>query len=132
MGEPLQSKQQTFKLPLPPSVNGLYSNAPGIGRVKSKAYKAWEVEAGLRLNLQRPIRLTGPVALTMVASRPDKRRRDLMNLEKATSDLLVKHQIIEDDSLVCWFLALWVDAGEGITIIVEPWDAVRHTLENLK
>ena len=92
--------EQTFLLPFPPSVNKLTRNIPGRGRVKTKAYKAWQMEAGLRLNLQRPKRMPGLVRLSIRAVKPDKRRRDLGNLEKAVSDLLVEHRIIDDDSLI--------------------------------
>ena len=30
-----------LELPLPPSVNALYANVPGKGRVKTKAYREW-------------------------------------------------------------------------------------------
>jgi crossover junction endodeoxyribonuclease RusA len=101
LDENLMVGEQTFLLPMPPSVNALTFNIPGKGRGKTEVYKAWILEAGLRLNLQRPKRMAGLVRLSIKAIRPNKRRRrDLGNLEKAVSDLLVSHGVIDDDSLI--------------------------------
>jgi len=83
-------------LPIPPSVNALWrSNARPRGSLKS--YLTWCRAAGWELNLQRPARTTGAVVVTIAAGRPDKRRRDIDNLTKSTLDLLVAHQVMEDD-----------------------------------
>lgn len=112
---------QTFRLPFPPSVNQLYSNASGIGRVKTKAYRSWENEAGLRLNLARPAPIKGPFTIEIQAKRPNARRRDLGNLEKAVSDLLVKHGVIEDDSLMERLVMEWSEEVEsGILVTLVP------------
>jgi Holliday junction resolvase RusA-like endonuclease len=50
---------------------------------------------------------------------PDKRRRDLGNLEKPISDLLQSLGVIDDDSNARAINLQWVDAGEPITITVE-------------
>jgi len=57
--------------------------------------------------------------MTIRAVRPDKRRRDLANLEKAISDLLVDHKVIEDDSLIESLSMEWVSsdmAGVSVTL----------------
>lgn len=38
-------KVLVLKLPLPPSVNALFANIPGRGRVRTKAYKRWAIAA---------------------------------------------------------------------------------------
>jgi Holliday junction resolvase RusA-like endonuclease len=43
-----------FDIPVPPSGNHLYSNAPGKGRVKTAAYKAWQEFASLTVSLAIP------------------------------------------------------------------------------
>lgn len=109
--------EQTFLLPFPPSVNGLYANIPRRGRVKTSRYRAWALEAGLRLNVQRPKFMPGFVRMTIRAVRPDNRRRDLANLEKAVSDLLVDHKVIEDDSLIESLSMEWVSSDmTGISV----------------
>ncbi len=83
-------------IPRPPSVNGLFANAPGKGRVKTAHYKAWIQEAGLRLNQQTvdaPM-ISGPIKICMIL---DKGRADLDNLCKPVLDLLVSHRLIHDD-----------------------------------
>lgn len=117
--------EQTFLMPFPPSVNGLYRNAAFGGRVKTEAYKAWQKEAGWTIKTQFPKPMTGKVCLTIRAVKPDKRKRDIMNLEKAITDLLVDMGIIEDDSLVQSGFMEWVSsdlAGVSVTIVkyIEP------------
>lgn len=125
-----ERKTQVLLLPLPPSVNNLYRNKtkcrPGErgGRIKTAAYMAWEAEAGLKINLQNPIHIPGLVRMTIYATKPDRRRRDLMNLEKAVSDLLVKMKIIEDDSLISIFHMEWVARDlSGVSVFIESIDA---------
>lgn len=98
-----------FTLPFPPSVNGLFINTRH-GRARSSKYDQWVQEAGWELKRQRPSKFKGPVVLFYnLQEVRDKRKRDLGNLEKAVTDLLVTHQVIEaDDSTIvreihmCW------------------------------
>jgi len=82
-------------LPVPPSVNMLFRNVPGRGRVKTGHYKAWLQEAGLKLKLQRPMPIAGRYQLTIRI--PQKLLGDIDNRIKAVSDLLVQHALVEDD-----------------------------------
>lgn len=50
-----------------------------------------------------------PVEVTYRFGKPDKRQRDLGNLEKAPSDLLVAHGILKDDSLIHRMILEWAD-----------------------
>lgn len=68
------------------------------GRVRSREYNRWIEAAGKELMRQRPKRHEGPVSITITASPPHARKRDLDNLLKAALDLLVSHAIIVDDS----------------------------------
>jgi Holliday junction resolvase RusA-like endonuclease len=65
-------------------------------------------------------KVEGPYKLTILAVRPDKRKRDLGNLEKAISDILVSQGLVEDDCLCEWIVARWVDKGPECQIIIEP------------
>ena len=73
----------------------------------------WEIRS------QTKSKVTGPYKLTILAVRPDKRRRDLGNLEKAVSDILVSVGIIEDDSLCEWLEIKWVQEGPPCAVHVE-------------
>jgi Holliday junction resolvase RusA-like endonuclease len=107
-------------LPFPPSVNSLYDGGQHTKRrFISDHYKAWLREAGLVL-LTQPARLNrhvGPVEVLYTFSPPDKRRRDLFNLEKSVSDLLVKQGVIADDSLIHRGTVEW-GAGSGVRVEV--------------
>ena len=118
--------EQVFLLPFPPSVNALYTNVSKVGRVKTPAYKAWKKEAGLRLNLQRPKKVSGRIRLAIRAVPPDRRKRDLGNLEKAISDFLVDMGVIDDDSLIECQCSCWVsDSLQGISVGVYPFIGER-------
>lgn len=109
-----------FYLPFPPSQNHIWKKTPTGMRI-SKGYEDWQLLAGHALNRQKPSKIAGAYKLTIQASRPDKRRRDLDNIAfKAINDLLVKHGVVEDDSLCEMLSARWVSSGEGVCVRVEP------------
>lgn len=108
-----------LSLPFPPSVNGLTLNATK-GRVKTPEYRAWLKEAGPRIKDSHRAGM-GPYYLSICARRPDKRRRDLGNIEKAVSDLLVAHGVVKDDCLAERITLSW-DSGmkEECVVLVIP------------
>lgn len=106
-GERVPGTRVHFYLPYPPPLSACYRNHPRYGRVKTGVYKAWETQAGFQLKAAGVLPLTGEVKALYEFGRPDKRRRDLGNLEKSVSDCLVKFGVIEDDSHIidlrlCW------------------------------
>ncbi len=106
-------------LPYPPSANRLWVRARK-GMRKSDAYSDWLTEAGWEAKRQRPASILGPYKISVTASRPDKRRRDLDNILKPISDLLQSIGVIRDDADCELISARWVTAGEGVTVRVEP------------
>lgn len=66
--------------------------------------------------------VSGRYKLTVNLVRPDKRHRDLDNLFKAVSDVLVHMKVIEDDHLCERLEAGWVKTGPECEIIVETTD----------
>lgn len=107
-------------LPMPPSGNALYRNVNGRGRVKSERYKTWLNAAGWSLKEQKPGKVEGEYRLWLYCDKPDNRRRDLANLEKAVSDLLVSHGVVTDDSLCVELHLYWSGTGRECTVNVEP------------
>lgn len=105
-------------LPYPPSLNNLFfTDWKTRRRPASAEYKAWQKTAGQAL-LQQPRRsLTGQVRMLCEFHRPDNRRRDLLNLEKGPTDLLVTHGVIEDDSRIVEATLRWVDDHPGLARI---------------
>lgn len=90
-------------LPFPPSVNGLYATDwKTKRRFKSEAYALWLIDAKKALDGQpkpeKPI--GGEVTVEYWFTFPDKRKRDLMNYEKAVTDLLVEQGYLIDDSQI--------------------------------
>ena len=110
-------------LPFPPSGNNLYDNA-GKGRRKTSRYAKWIVAAGQELMIQRPQKFTEPVAVHIIAAPPDRRLRDSDNIQKPLLDLLVRHQVIQDDNnrFVKDLRTTWLDEKAGkIGIVVSRY-----------
>ena len=107
-------------LALPPSVNRLWRTTSTGRMYSSPKYTAWRKTAVLNALLQAGRRkITGPYKLTLEVVRPDKRKRDLDNLLKASSDCLVEAGII-DDSQCEHIEAKWVKNEHPCTITIEP------------
>jgi Holliday junction resolvase RusA-like endonuclease len=116
-------------MPSPPSVNAMYgTNWATKRRFTSKEGEVWFSAAADEVKRQLPP--TAPVVpgavrvLYEYGRIPDGRKRDLLNLEKAATDLLVKLQVIEDDSRVQEATLRWVDDLEPrrarITVVGHP------------
>lgn len=108
-----------IELPYPPTTNNLFANA-GKSRRKTPAYKAWIELASTRIKASHRQNI-GAYSMSIAVKRPDNRRRDLSNLEKALSDLLVAHGVIKDDSL-CERLTMAWDSGieADCVVIINP------------
>lgn len=94
-----------FTLPFPPSTNGLFAGK--ARRYLSAGYKAWKAAAGPRVPAGL---IAGPYSLELLFDRPDRRARDLGNLEKGVSDLLVERGLVIDDSCCERIVMAWSDA----------------------
>lgn len=118
-------------LPMPPSVNELFFNVSAAqraaatvqgrslpGRLKSEKYRSWLNHAGWELKAARQQPIHGPVEVAYLV--PDKGGCDLGNLEKATTDLLVKHRLIDGDGrkIVRKIQMEWSSEVEGCRITV--------------
>lgn len=88
----------SIKIPMPISVNAMYRNVAGVGRVKTKELKNWKLEAEWELARQNPPRFVGQVDISITLRYPPKGRADCSNYIKAVEDLLVTCGVIEDDS----------------------------------
>src|SRR5262245_54348574 len=88
-----------FDLPAPPSTNNLFQNRGRGGRIKSPGYHSWITEAGWQLRLGHPAKIMRTVAVCVTLGLAT-RRPDVDNCLKALLDLLVTHEVIEDDAQV--------------------------------
>lgn len=115
-------------LPYPVSVNSMYTNVRGVGRVKTKKYRSWINFA--RADLQHQMLKTafrkrsfeGKVDICIRFKRPDKRTRDADNPVKCLFDLLKKNGVfIKDDDQVEHYDVGWrYDGPPGV--ILEIWE----------
>lgn len=121
-----------FNLPFPPSVNNLFLNVQGRGRVPTNNYKQWRKDAGKELMVQGVKRVPGPVAVMIDLVAPDKRKRDCDNAIKPILDLLVTMQIIEADdwSVVRSVAAMWNEEGDApCTVYINSLKAAANDME---
>jgi len=102
----------TIRLPYPPSLNRLYRSINGRS-IKSALGRSYSsVAAGLVMASR--VRVKGPFVLSLVATPPDKRARDLDNLLKPVLDALQTGGAIENDSLCRCLMIRWADVGAGL------------------
>ncbi|MBS7698590.1 RusA family crossover junction endodeoxyribonuclease [Chelatococcus sp. YT9] len=113
-----------IQLPVPPSANRIWriagtrltksgKRAPNV--IKSPAYRAWQDEAGWILRSQRPGHISGAYDLTITLP---KVRIDPDNAVKGASDILVKHNVIDDDKLARRITIERDDAAEAMVVTV--------------
>lgn len=98
-----------FSIPFPPSTNAIWRSVRGRV-IKSDRYRLWLRDAGWIVRAQKPKQIDGPFNITIVANRPDRRKRDLDNIAKATLDLLANCQVITNDHLAQSITLRWSDA----------------------
>ena len=112
---------ETFRLPMPPSLNSAYANRKGAGRgrIATKALRNWKADAGIHLMLaltgvsRRPVFGGRVDVLIQVPVPSNGRRRDADNSAKPVLDLLVAHGVLVDDSwaYVEGCAVRWVDGA---------------------
>jgi crossover junction endodeoxyribonuclease RusA len=95
-------------LPRAPSTNRLWRIGKGK-MFKSAEYTAWLQECFLLIRQQRIPLTKGRYKMIIRVFRPDKRRRDIDNYIKSTSDLLQQAGVIENDNLCESVTCEWTD-----------------------
>jgi len=105
----------------PPSANRLWRAVRGR-QIKSAEYRQWlEANAAHALAWPRVVALDGHYALHVVATAPDKRRRDLDNLLKPIGDLIQHLGLVTDDKNMRRLTAEWGSApSAGVQITIKP------------
>ena len=107
-------------LPWPPSVNTYWRNVNGRTVISAKG-REYRETVGDQMILQKQVKhFTGRLRVEIEAFRPDKRRRDLDNLLKATLDGLAHAGVYEDDSQIVDLRIYWAkDIGGMLKIKIE-------------
>lgn len=129
----------TVKLPIPPSVNSLFRNVPGKGRVKTKSYSDWSARALVAIRDERysmgltnTVIMPGAVSLAVEIDRP-RADRDLDNCLKPILDALVEGGVINDDKFVASIVACWADGRkEGCFARIVVYPAGKSPFINFK
>ncbi len=114
----------TIFLPYPPSINQIfYTDFRTRTRHRSKEYRKWVDLSSQYLLLQKRSFFIEPVCVVYEIYKPDNRKRDLGNMEKALSDFLVSVEILKDDSLIYDLRLFWSTQKPS-----ENWHGVKCTL----
>ncbi len=88
-----------IRIPPPPSANKMYRSVPGVGVLKSKAYRAWQAEVGWLLK-QRPVTGFGQMLVQVKIWVPRFRKRDCDNFLKPIGDALQLYGILKNDNQI--------------------------------
>lgn len=104
---------------VPPSVNHLFTNLSGRGRIPSKHYLAWRKAAGWDYNGLGSV--SGPYSMVITLDRTKVRKNsDISNRIKAVEDMCVTHQIVEDDHLCQELTIRYGQCPKAIRVEVHP------------
>lgn len=114
-------------LPRGISNNDLWMIA-GRRLIKTPEYRAWLIECGWEIRRQKVKPVKGHYRLQIEALKTGGRRQDIGNLIKATDDLLVGMQIVEDDSLEDEVNCKWVLSGPPLRVIITPSEGIAECL----
>lgn len=95
----MSSHTQVFELPFPPSVNH-YWRRVGPRTLISRGGRRFRDDVARRLAAQGVALLRGHLSVHVIACPPDRRRRDLDNLQKALLDALQHGGAYIDDSQI--------------------------------
>ena len=89
-----------IRLPWPPTINTYYTIARGR-KILSKKGREFKKAAAAELLIQQPPKgLTGRLEVNIDVFPPDRRRRDIDNLCKATVDSLQDYGVFFDDEQI--------------------------------
>ena len=107
-------------LPWPPSVNTYWRTFNGRMIISARG-REYRETVGDQMTMQKQVKhFKGPLRVVIEAWRPDRRRRDLDNLLKATLDGLAHAGVYEDDSQIVDLRIYWApDLGGMLKIKIE-------------
>ena len=88
---------------------------------RTKVYNDWSDAAVEALKSQELPRepINYAVAVELAVGRPDRRKRDIDNINKATLDLLEHVGVLENDHYVHDLRSYWSDKVVGIQVIIK-------------
>lgn len=119
---PEKRKMLIKELPYPLSVNHYYERGRNGTVYVSQKGKAYKYAVGFTLNGY--LQIKGKVKLHVDVYPPDKRKRDLDNINKCLLDSLEESGIIEDDYNIEYFSMKRCDVVPGgkVVINIQPYE----------
>ena len=111
-----------LELPYPPSVNHYYRHV-GRRTLISREGRRYRERAGAILASMNVRPLLGPVVVRVEVFPPDRRRRDLDNLQKSLWDALQHGGAYQDDSQITRFTVERFQPTPGGRVIVRIEEA---------
>ncbi|GGE18358.1 hypothetical protein GCM10011390_41950 [Aureimonas endophytica] len=128
-----------FTVPMPPSVNHMFKNLPGRGRVKTDSYIDWQMSAKTAIRRQAVPSVSGRVMVNLgfelgvAGADIDNRIKALLDLLSVNADSKGNARglgIIEDDSLVVSLTVCRLPPANGLAHVQihppRPTTAVFH------
>lgn len=104
----------SFTIPTPPSVNSVFKNVPGKGRVKTGLYDDFVRRGMAAIQRQKAASITGPVIAIFGVERMSL-SADIDNRLKAMIDTIVKAGVIDDDRFVTAIAVSWLPMANGLS-----------------
>ncbi len=108
----------TLTLPWPPSVNHYYRRV-GNATLISKEGRRYRTRVAGEVLLAGSPRVEGRLAVRLAAYPPDRRRRDLDNVQKALLDALQHAGVYGDDSQIDRITVERAEVRDGGRVVVE-------------
>ena len=108
-----------FSMPWPPSANHYRAPNGRGGHILTSRARAYHDLVAMQLKrISRSGAISHPCRVHVVAHPPDRLRRDLMNLEKVSSDSLVRCGVLEDDRWIVSYAIEWGPLIRGGLLVV--------------
>lgn len=103
-----------FSMPTPPSVNHVFANVKGKGRVKTSLYDDFVLRGIAAIRMQRVKSIHGYVVAVFGVERMSL-TADIDNRLKAMIDTIVKAGVIKDDRLITAIAISWLPKANGLS-----------------
>ncbi len=122
-------KTAVFTLPFPPSVNHYYGNLYGGDgkrnvyiRPEGMLFRKQTKEVIQKVGANNLYEDTDKIGIGLLVFPPDRRRRDLDNIEKALFDALTQSELWPDDSQVWYKTSKRKEVVKGGKVLVMCWE----------
>ncbi len=112
-----------LELPYPPTINHYYGNRPRGGKFIKPSGKAFRQEVAVLVTQAKAmVNYDGPIRVEIIAEMPDKRRRDIDNINKALLDALQHAQVYKDDTQIQQLYSEKAGFTKGgkVTVTIKP------------